>query len=97
MYHSLNVSQKLMDLVMPIYNLKEYSSDYSETTGSTWFYSKDKATNFNADIANGYNFKCFKYKANFLENTVVHPAPNQANEILKNETIALPLKYLSNF
>ena len=34
----------------------EYSSDYSETTGSLWFYSKDEATNFNANIAND-NFK----------------------------------------
>ena len=29
--------------------------------------------------------------------TVARPAPNQANGILRNETIAAPLKYLSNF
>ena len=40
------------DLVIPMYNLIEYSSNYSETTGSLWFYSKDEATSFNADIAN---------------------------------------------
>ena len=51
-----------LDLVMLIYNLIEYSSNYSETTGSLWFYSKDEATNFNADIANNY-FKPFEYKA----------------------------------
>ena len=50
-----------LDLVMPMYNLIEYSSNYSETTGSLWFYSKDEATNFNADIANN-NFKSFEYK-----------------------------------
>ena len=44
---------------MPVYNLIEYSSNYSETTGSIWFYSKDEATNFNADIANDSNFKPF--------------------------------------
>ena len=44
---------------MPIYNLKEYSSNYSETTGSLWFYSKEEA-NFNADIADDNNFKSFK-------------------------------------
>ena len=38
-----------LDLVMPIYNLIQYSSNYSETTGSLWFYSKDETTNFNAD------------------------------------------------
>ena len=31
-------------------NLIEYSSNYSETTGSLWFYSKDEATEFNNDI-----------------------------------------------
>ena len=29
------------DLNMPMYNLIEYSSNYSETAGSLWFYSKD--------------------------------------------------------
>ena len=35
---------------MPIYNLIEYSSNYSETTESLWFFSKDEATDFNSDI-----------------------------------------------
>ena len=34
-----------------MYNLIEYSPNCSETTGNLWFYSKDEATNFNADIA----------------------------------------------
>ena len=45
-----------------MYNLIEYSSNYSKTTGSSWFYSKDEAANFNADIGNDNNFKYFKYK-----------------------------------
>ena len=40
-----------LNLVMPMYNLIVYSSNYSETTGNLWFYSKDEAANFNADIA----------------------------------------------
>ena len=50
----LNVSKKIdettiddaegLDLVMPMCNLIEYSSNYSETARSLWFYSKDKAT-----------------------------------------------------
>ena len=44
-----------LDLVMPMYNLVEYSSNYSETTGCLWFYSKDKATDFSADIADNNN------------------------------------------
>ena len=81
-----------LDLAMPMYNLIEYSSNYSETTGSFWFYSKNEATFFNADIAN-----TDKYKAKLLGNTVAQPTPNAANGILKNVTIAVPLKYLSYF
>ena len=39
------------------------------------------------------DFKSFKYKAKSIGNTVAEGA----NGILKNETIAVPLKYLSNF
>ena len=46
-----------LDLVMPIYNLLEFSSNYSEATGCLWFYAKVEATNFNADIPNTNNFK----------------------------------------
>ena len=37
-----------------------FSSNYSETTGSLWFYSKDEATNFNNIIKNTDDFKLFK-------------------------------------
>ena len=68
-----------LDFVMPMYDLIEYSSNYSETG----FYSKDEATIFNADIANTNNLKSFKYKAKLLGNTEAQPAPNHANGILK--------------
>ena len=35
---------------MLMYNLLGYNSNYSDTTGSLWFYSKNSPTNFNADI-----------------------------------------------
>ena len=69
-------------------NLIEYSSNSSETTGSLWFYSKDEASNFNVDIANGNTLKFFNYRTKLLENTVA----NKANGILKNATIAVALK-----
>ena len=40
--------------------------------------------------------KGFKYKDKLLGNTAGRPAPS-TNGILKNATIAVPLKYLSNF
>ena len=63
-------------LVMLMYILIEYSSNYSETTGSLWFYSKDEAVNFNDDIENTDDFKSFENEAELLGNTVAHPAPN---------------------
>ena len=57
-----------LDLVMPMYNFIEYSSNYPETTGHLWLHSKDEATNFNANIENTDNFKSFKYNAKLLGN-----------------------------
>ena len=88
---------KNLDLVMPIYSLIEYSLNYSKTAGRLWFYSKDEATDFNADISIDNYFKSFEDKAKLLENTTAQSNPNQANGILKNAAIVVPLKYLSNF
>ena len=57
-------------MVMLMYNLIEYSSNYSDTTGSLWFHSKDKATSFTADITNTDHLKSFKFLAKLLGNTV---------------------------
>ena len=81
-----------------IWNIQSsWYSSYSETTGHSWFYSKDEATNFNINIENTNNFKSFKHKAKLLGNTVAQPAPNNANEVLRNAKLAVPLKCSSNF
>ena len=82
-----------LDLAIPMCNLIEYSTNYSETTGSLWFYSKDEVTIFNTDIVNDNNFKFFMYKAESLESTEA----DVVNGILEIATTAVPLKYLSNF
>ena len=66
-----------LNLVMSMYNLMDYSSNYFETTESFWFYLKDEATDFNADIA-----KSCKYKAKFLESPEAQPNPN--NNVIIN-------------
>ena len=70
---------------MLIHNLLEYSWNYSDATGSLWFYFKDEATTFNADIEDSNNFKPFKYKVKLLENV-----SDGDNEILKKSTMAWP-------
>ena len=46
-----------------MYNIIEYSSNYSDTTGSLWFYLKGERTNFSNNILNTDDFKSFKYNA----------------------------------
>ena len=74
---------------MPMYNLIEYSDNYSDTSGSLWNFRRDEIVN-NADLTNDNNAPSFKSKANLIANT-------EANETKKGVKIAVPLKYLSNF
>ena len=57
---------KGVNIVMPMYNLIEYSDNYSKTSGSLWQYCKDiPAVNNNGDIVdfNGANAtKSFTFK-----------------------------------
>ena len=58
-----------LDVVMPMYNLLEYSKNYEKTTGSLWKYYRDKP-NSSADDDNIthsiLNSESFDYKANFI-------------------------------
>ena len=79
-----------LDLVVPMYNLLECSSNYSETC-SPLFYSKDETADINNDITYGNNFRSLKYKTKLVRQI------EAANKILENATTAVPLKHLSNF
>ena len=50
----------------------EYSANYCDTTGSSWFYSKDETDNFDADIRNTHAFKPSKEKGLLIDNTVAY-------------------------
>ena len=78
-----------INITMPMYNLIEYSVNYSSTSGSLWHFGRDEIIN-NADVTNDDNAPSFKHKASLIGNT--------ENNGRKNEVkIAVPLKYLSNF
>ena len=81
-----------INITMPMYNLIEYSDNYSDTSGSLWNFKRDEIIN-NADVTNNDNAPSFKYKANIIGDTVVDGA-NRKNEVIK---IIVPLKYSSNF
>ena len=74
---------KDIDIVMPMYNLIEYSDNYAKASGSLWQYYRDEPNNNLADS------ESFKFKVKITGKT-----PND-NE--KDVEIMVPSKYLSNF
>ena len=75
---------KDIDIVMPMYNLIEYSDNYAKTTGSLWQYFRDEP---NDDIEDSESLES-KIK-------IIGKTPDNDNE--KDVEIMVPLKYLSNF
>ena len=69
---------------MPMYNLIEYSDNYTKSSGSFWQYYKDEP---NDNLADSESFKS-KIK-------ITGKTPAAGNE--KDVEIMVPLKYLSNF
>ena len=53
---------------MPMYNLIEYSDNYSDTSGSLWNFKRDEIVD-NAEVANDDNAPSFKHKSNLIGNT----------------------------
>ena len=73
-----------IDIVMPMYNLIEYSDNYSKTSGSLWQYYKDDP---NDNITQSESFK------SKIKITGKTPAAGNTKDV----EIIVSLKYLSNF
>ena len=73
---------------MPMYNLIEYSDNYSYTSGSLWQFKRDEIeVNVDLTVDGNHipnNSSSFKYKSSLITNG-------------DDVKIAAPLKYLSNF
>ena len=84
---------KDIDIVMPMYNLIEYSDNYSKTSGSLWQYCKDiSAVNDNnaiVDFTDNNLTDSFNFKVKMTGQT--------GDNGTKNIEIMVPIKYLSNF
>ena len=87
------VNAEDLDVVMPIYNLLEYSKNYRKTTGSLWNYYRDEPSDpLSSDS------ESFKYKTSITGNIGAGEAGYDANKVGKNETeVVISLKHLSNF
>ena len=75
-----------LDVVMPMYNLLEYSKNYKKTVGSWWNYYRHKSSNPLSS-----NSESFKYKASIVGKTP------EDNDSLMNAKVVILLKHLSNF
>ena len=82
-----------LDIVMPMYNLIEYSDNYQDSSATLYQYKRDEPPEDDtvADLT-ADNLSSFKYKINLLGNPVV------ANTVARrNVKVVVSLKYLSNF
>ena len=77
-----------VNIVIPMYNLIEYSDNYSDTSGSLWQFKRDEKegdVDLTVDAQHiPNNSLSFKYKSSFITG-------------INGVKIAVQLKYLSNF
>ena len=72
-----------INITMPMYNLIEYSDNYSDTSGSLWQFKRDKIIN-NTEVTNDNNAPSFKYKTSIIGDTENNGTKNKVK-------IAVPL------
>ena len=76
-----------ISITIPMYNLIEYSDNYSDTSGSLWQFKRDEIEDVDLTHDTNHipnNSSSFKYKSSFITDR-------------NGVKIAVPLKYLSNF
>ena len=86
-----------LDIVMPMYNLLEYSENYEKTSGSLFNYYRDQPSEITIEAGNNAinisirNSKSFDYK------TEIAGSLDADEDEKEDVTIVIPLKYLGNF
>ena len=86
-----------LDIVMPMYNLLEYSKNYEKTSGSLFNYYRDEPSEITIGAGNDAinisirNSKSFDYK------TEITGSLDAGEDEKEDVKIAIPLKYLGNF
>ena len=92
-YNTQVDNAKGIDIVMPMYNLIEYSDNYAKTSGILWQYCLDMpAVNNNnaiSDVTENNLTDSFNFKVKITSQT--------GNGGTKDVEIMVPLKYFSNF
>ena len=82
-----------LDIVMPMYNLLEYSDNYQDSSATLYQYKRYEPPEANTinDLTTNTS-SSFKYKVELLGNPVV-----DGGIAKRSVKVAIPLKYLSNF
>ena len=82
-----------LDIVMPMYNLIEYSDNYQDSSSTLYQYKRDEPPEANAinDLTTDTS-SSFKYKVELLGNPVL-----DGNIAKRSVKVVVPLKCLSNF
>ena len=75
-----------LDIVMPMYNLLEYSDNYQNSTGSFYQFKRDEPQDNNTNV--GKNTTSLVYKSRLIKGT--------DNNNVNNVKLVVPLKYVSN-
>ena len=76
-----------LDIVMPMYNLLEYSDNYQDSTGGIYQFKRDKPPDDNANVGNATT--SLVYKSKLIKGT--------DDDNVNNVKLVVPLKYVSNF
>ena len=86
-----------LDIVMPMYNLIEYSDNYQDSSATLYQYKRDEPPEGNPILnLEANNSSSFKYKFSLLGNIPqVDAHPARVGRL--NVKVVVPLKYLSNF
>ena len=79
----INGNAEDLDVVMPMYNLLEYSKNYRKTTGSLWSYYRDEPSN-----PLSLNSKSFKYKSSIRLEILM------MGMMIQKNSVKLKLKFL---
>ena len=86
-----------LDMVIPMYNLVEYSKNYEKTSGSLFNYYRDEPSETTIGAGNNAinisirNSKFFDYKTEIIGSL------DAGEDDKEDVTMAIPLKYLGNF
>ena len=86
-----------IDVVMPMYNLLEYSKSYRKTTGSLFNYYRDEPkSGYNSDNRDRRHYSVKDSESFDYKTSIIVQLENN-EDYLENIKVVVPLKYLSNF